>query len=429
MTAPAVRYRVIDRTRRSDVSLDEQLAADHPVRAVWDFVRRLDLSAFDRPAKAVEGHAGAPVVPATLLFALWLFAVIDGTVSARRLARLCRRDLPFQWLCGGQPVNYHTLADFYADHAPALHDLWVEHVAALRQQQLVRLHTVTLDGRKIPAAASKDTARREGTLRRHLAEAREHLRRLEALRDREAALAPRRAAARRRGARDRVGRLEQAVAVVQRRQAQRRASKRTDTPPEDARASETDPEAAKMKLPDGGYRLAYNVQTVTDEASGLIVTVAVTDQGSDTGQAGPLLRQLAQEQQARPQAVLLDSGFADAGDITALEQDGVEVLMPPRQERVDRQAGRDPYARKRRDNQAVAGWRARMGTAAAQARYRRRAPVAEGVHAQQANRGWRRFRLRGRVKAQAEACWQALGYNLLCLLRRGVALAGTVRAA
>lgn len=428
MTAPAVRYRVLDRSRRSAVSLDEQLPPGHAVRAVWDFVTRLDLSAFDRPAQAVEGHPGAPVVPATLLFALWLYAVIDGTVSARRLARLCRRDLPFQWLCGGRPVNYHTLADFYADHAPALQALWVEHVAALRQQRLVRLHTVTLDGRKVPACASKDGARREGTLRRHLAEARDHLRRLEALRDREAALGPRRAAARRRGARDRVARLEQAVAVVRRRQEQRRAGKRTDRPPGDARASETDPEAAKMKLPDGGYRLAYNVQTVADEATGLIVAVAVTDQGSDTGQAGPLLRQLAQ-QQARPQAVLLDSGFADAGDVAALEQDGIEVLMPPRNERVDRQAGRDPYARKQRDTAAVAAWRARMGTAAAQARYRRRAAVAEGVHAQQANRGWRRFRLRGRVKAQVEVYWQALGYNVLCLLRRGVALAGAVRAA
>jgi transposase len=428
MSAPAVRYRVLDRTRRSEASLDEQLPAAHPVRVVWDFVLRLDLSAFDRPHRAVEGHPGAPVVPATLLFALWLFALIDGTVSARRLARLCRRDLPFQWLCGGQPVNYHTLADFYADHAPALRALFVEHVAALRQQRLIRLHTVTLDGRKVIACASKDGARREGTLRRHLAEAREHLQRLEELRDQEAAPAPRRAAARRRGARQRLARLEQAVQVVQRRQQQRRHSKRTDTPPQDARASETDPEAAKMKMPDGGYRLAYNVETVTDEASGLIVTVAVTDQGSDTGQAGPLLRQLEQEQ-ARPAAVLLDSGFAAAEDIETLEGHGIEVLMPPRNERLDRAAGRDPYARKRRDSAVIAEWRARMGTAAAQTRYRRRAPVAEGVHAQQANRGWRRFRLRGRSKVEAEACWQALGHNVRCLLVRGARGRAMVRAA
>jgi transposase len=324
----------MDRSRRSAVSLDEQLPADHPVRVVWDFVTRLDLSAFDRPTRAVVGHPGAPVVPATLLFALWLFAMIDGTVSARRLAQLCRRDLPFPWLCGGQPVNYHTLADFYADNASALQDLWVEHVAALRQHQLIPLHTVTLDGSKIPAA-SKDGARREGTLQRHLAEAREHLRRLQEFREQEAGQAPRRVAARRRGVRERVARLEQAVAVVRRRQQQRRDGKRTDTPPENARASETDPDPAKMKLPDGGYRLAYNVETVTDEASGLIVTVAVTDQGSDTGQASPLLRQLQQEQQARPQTVLLDSGFADADDIRqgasggVLAGAGVQRALPP----------------------------------------------------------------------------------------------------
>lgn len=81
--------------------------------------------------------------------------------------------------------------------------------------------------------------------------------------------------------------------------------------------------------------------------------------------------------------------------------------MPPRNERVGRAAGRDPYAPKRRDGAAV----------------------AEGVHAQQANRGWRRFRLRGQVKARAGVCRQALGHDLLCLPRRGVAPAGAARAA
>ena len=428
MSEPAVRYRVLDRTRRSEVSLDEQLPADHPVRVVWDFVTRLDLSAFDRPTKAVEGHPGAPVIPAQLLFALWLFAIIDGTVSARRLGQLCQRDLPFQWLCGADPVNYHTLADFYSAHEPALRALFVEHVAALRQQDLIELHTVTLDGRKVSADASKDGARRAPTLQAHQEEARAHLQRLEAARNQEAALGPRRAAARRRGARERVERLERALEVVQRRQQQRRDSKRTDSKPEDARASATDPDAAKMKMPDGGYRLAYNVETVTDEATGLIVTVAVTDQGCDNGQLGPLLEQVEQQQGQRPRRVLVDSGFADAEDIAALEGKGVEVLMPPRDEAKDQQAGRDPYARKRRDSDAVAAWRARMGTTAARAQYRRRAPVAEGVHAQQANHGWRRLRLRGRVKAQAEAWWQALGHNLRRLLARGIALVRTVRA-
>jgi transposase len=424
--APAPRYRLIDRSRRSTVSLDEQLPDDHPVRLLWDFVGQLDLAAFQGPVKAVAGHPGAPVLPARLLFALWLFATTEGIASARQLSRRCRRDLPYQWLCGGQQVNYHSLADFYTAHGPALRAEFIEHIAALRQQGLITLAEVTLDGRKIPANASKDGYRREGTLQRHLQEAAEHLRRLDSQRDPQASAGQ--VAARQRGARERHARLQQALAVVRQRQEHRRHLNRQDFPPEQARANETDPEAAKMKMPDGGYRQAYNVQTVTDTASGLIVTVAVTNQGSDNGQLGVMLEQVHQEQHTWPGAVLLDSGFSDLDDVERLEGQQVRVLMPPKNEYQERQAGRDPYARKRRDSAAVAAWRSRMGDAAVRQQYRRRAPVAEGVHAQQANRGWRRLRLRGLAKTGVEALWQAWAHNLMRLLAKGQQLLGTVRA-
>jgi hypothetical protein len=199
-------------------------------------------------------------------------------------------------------------------------------------------------------------------------------------------------------------------------------------PPTQARASETDPDAAKMKRSDGGYRPAYNVETVTAEAHGLIGTVAVTNQGSDNGLLKPLLDQVEQEQQVVPDEVLVDSGFSDQEDIEALESRGIAVLMPPKNEKKEKAAGQNPYLPKRRDSVAVAGWRVRMGTATAQQLYRRRAPVAEGVHAQQANRGWRRFRLRGLVKVHAEVCWQALAHNVKRLLGQGVDLVGRVRA-
>jgi transposase len=428
LSSAAVRYRVIDRSRVSPVSLDEQLPPDHEVRSLWDFVGQLDLTAFAGPCKAVEGAPGAPPIPPRLLFALWLWATTQGVASARLLSDLCTHDVPYQWLCGGQAVNYHTLADFYAQHGLALHDLFVEYIAALRQQGLIRLAEVTLDGRKIPANASKDCYRRQGTLQRHLEEAAQHLQQVEAQQG-DPCVSARQAAARQRGARDRHARLQRALAVVQQRQAQRRQAHRAASPPEQARANETDPDVAKMKMPDGGYRQAYNVETVTDVDSSLIVTVAVTNQGSDNGQLGVMLDQVEREHQARPEAVLADSGFSDQDDVQHWEQKQVQVLMPPKNEQKERQSGRDPYARKRRDSDVVAQWRARMGEAATQQRYRRRAPVAEGVHAQQANRGWRRFRLRGLVKAQVEALWQAFGHNVVRLLANKVSLAGTVRAA
>jgi transposase len=423
----AVRYRIPDRSRVSTVSLDQQLPDDHAVRLIWDFVTQLDLSAFVRPSKAVVGHPGPDVIPATVLFALWLFALVDGTRSARRLAVLCTRDLPYQWLCGGRPVNYHTLADFYAQHGTALRTLVIEHIAVLRQQGLIDLWQVTVDGRKVLANAAKGSFHRAATLETHLAEARAHLERLEAQAD-DAAAGSRQAAAQRRAVHSRQQRLQAALAQVQRRQQQRQQAKRKDRDPSEARASETDPDAATMKRSDGGYRPAYNVTTVAAESSGLIVSVAVTNQGSDNGQLGPMLTQVEQEQQIQPGVALVDSGFADQDDLEQAEQAGVLVLMPPRDKRRDQRAGRDPYQRKRRDSDVVAAWRQRMASAEAQRQYRRRAPVAEGVHAQQANRGWQRCRLRGLAKVQTEAWWQSLAHNVARLLAWGVSLVGTVRA-
>jgi hypothetical protein len=293
---------------------------------------------------------------------------------------------------------------------------------------LIPLLRVTLDGRKVLASASKDHFHREGTLQRHLAEARQQV---AALKQQRTAALPRSRseAARQRAARERLDRLQRAVAQVRQRQVQRQASKRADVDPAQARASETDPDAARMKLPNGGFALAYNVETVTDAAHGLIVTVAVTNQGSDNGQLRPLLEQVRQEQGQAPRAALADCGFSDADDVHSLESQGVVVYMPPRDERKDRQAGRDPYAPKRRDTPAVAVWRARMGTVEAQAVYRQRAPLAEGVHAQAANRGWRRCRLRGLPRQQREARWQALGHNVRRLWALGrLGGEGAVRA-
>jgi transposase len=426
--SPAVRYRLIDRSVVSAASLDEQLPEDHPVRALWDFACRADLCGFHRPVKAVEGHPGAPVLQAQLLFALWLWALCDGCGSARRLATLCRRDLPYQWLCGGLQPNYHTLADFFSGNGDALRETFIEHIAALRHNGLIDLSRLTLDGRKIPANASKDSYRREATLQKHLQQAREHVEAVLA-EDRDGTRSAAKRAARQRGAQQRQRRLERALEQVKQRQRQRAATGRVAARPEEARASETDPDCCKMKMTDGGYRLAYNVETVASVEQGLIVAVAVSSQGSDNGQLAPLAATVQDDHGAKPQTMLADSGFSDEQDIEQLEGQGIAVLMPPKNEKKEKEQGRDPYARKRRDSTAVASWRRRMGTAEARELYKRRAPVAEGVHAQQSNVGWRRFGLRGLAKVTAEAGWRALAYNLKRLLEQGVALTAAVRAA
>jgi hypothetical protein len=283
---------------------------------------------------------------------------------------------------------------------------------------------VTLDGTKRPGSAGGATHHRAATLQRHLEEAEAHVRQWEQARGRADGLTARQEAARRRAARERRERVGRALDQVRELQRRRQQCKRPAARPEEARANEADPDATRMKQGDGGFRIGYNVQTVTDEASGLVVTTDVLTQGNDQGQLSAQLGRVEQEQGTRPREVLLDSGYATAEDIRWAEQAGVVVIMPPRDEKKDRAAGRDPYARKRDDTAEVAAWRARMGTAAARALYKRRCAVAEVVHARMVQRGWHRFRLRGLVKVRTEGLWQALAHNVSRLLALGALVRG-----
>ena len=92
-------------------------------------------------------------------------------------------------------------------------------------------------------------------------------------------------------------RVEQALDLLPQAQAAKERQERTLAVPKKAkvtqpRVSTTDPEARVMKMPDGGFRPAYNVELATDKDSGVIVGVAVTAEGTDAGQASPMEEQI-----------------------------------------------------------------------------------------------------------------------------------------
>ena len=162
----APRYRHPERRQLGwhAAAIDELIAPDHPVRAVWAFARALDLRALHEAVKAREGVPGqAPPAP-ELMMALWLWATVDGVGSARRLAQLCEQHLAYRWLCGGVSMNHHTLSDFRVAHAGVLERLLAHGVAALVAEGLVSLDVLAQDGVKVRAAAGAGSFRRRGRL-------------------------------------------------------------------------------------------------------------------------------------------------------------------------------------------------------------------------------------------------------------------------
>ncbi len=415
---PAPRFCRPDRSQRDPHPrlLDELVASDHPVRAVWDFVQPMDLHALEAEYRAVEQHPGRPAIDVRLLVALWLYATVEGVASAHRLNQLCTRDDPFKWLCGGVSVNYHTLSDFRTKHADWLAEQVIGSVAVLRREGLVDLNRVGQDGLRVRASAGAGSFRRQAKLAEAQEEAQQHWDALQAeLQADPGARSRRQRQAQVRAARERLQRLQRAQQEWRTLEASREKRKKGDGAK--TRVSTTDPEARRMKMPDGGYRPAYNVQFATTLDTLVVVGVEVTNAGTDAGQLAPMVAQIAQDCGAPPRECYVDGGFVSRDDVTEVSAQGVVVYAPIKEEAKKRAQGRDPYAPVQGDTPAVAAWRGRMGTAEAKAKYRARS-LCEWTNATSREHGLTRLLVRGLAKVKAVALWHGLAVNF----RRTVAL-------
>ena len=398
------------------VDLDRLLTSDSPARAVWDFVEGLDLSPLYDAIRAVEGAPGRPPIDPRVLVALWLLATIEGIGSARELDRACTRDVAFQWICGGVPVNYHTLSDFRVGHTAFLDGLLTSSVALLMKENLVDLNRIAQDGMRVRASAGAASFRRRQTLEECKKTAEEQIVRLKReLEDDPKAASDREKAARQRAAEDRRKRVEEALRQLPEIEAKKEKSKKTNpqkpASQAEARASTTDPEARVMKMADGGFRPAFNVQFASDAGSHVVVGVDVNNSGSDGGKMLPMVTQLTARYGRAPEELLVDGGFATTDDIERASSPpfGCTVFAPVHKARKE---GVDPHSPRPGDSAPIRDWRRRMATEIAKKIYKWRAATAECVNARARRCGLSLLLVRGVEKVRAIALWFAIAHNL-----------------
>jgi len=443
----APRLRCVDRQQiLPPMPLDQVIEPDHPARAVWRFVEGLDLTLLYQGVRSRENSPGRPASDPRVLVALWLYAILYGVISARRLEDLCSYHNAFLWLRGGVPVNHHLLSDFLVEHLDFLKQLFIHSVDVLRQEGLVDLERVGQDGMRVRASAGAASFHRQATLQKILQEAQAEAQRLqeelkiprgppaassqtrtpEVVVEQEDAGGPpepgrdrpalsKQQAAQVRAERERRQRAEQALKRLPQMEAKKKADEK-----DKARVSSTDPQATVMKMSDGGYRPAYNTHYATDCGHQVIVGVEVLTTGSDQGQLRPMLAQVEADFGTRPKEALVDGGFVKLEEIEEIQKEaegkaGTKVYAPVPEPKDDK---RDRYAAMPGDSKEVAEWRQRMGTDEAKETYKERAATAECVNAQARNRGLVRLLVRGLQKVRAVALWYAIVHNMA----RGFAL-------
>lgn len=292
------------------------------VRVVDAFVETLDLTAlgFERTVSAATGRPGYH--PGDML-RLYIWGYLNQLRSSRQLERACQRDLEAIWLMRRMTPDYRTIAAFRHDNPEAIIATGAAFISFCRENGLITPGKVALDGTKMRAVASAKNIAGADRLARDIAhtetEIAYYLDRLN-IADQHSA-----------GARDQtVNRAAFASAIASLERRRQRLEKRQ------AELAERDTNVVVFGEPDArpmGYGRApkfpaYNLQSVVDIESGLIIHNDVANEANDSQLLHPMAIAAKEVLDVDQLEVLADGGYSNAQEVARCEQDGVRVAAP-----------------------------------------------------------------------------------------------------
>lgn len=405
--------------------LDDLIPETHRARKVWAFVEQLESNRLYDRLRSFQGGTGRAAVCPKVLLALWLYAIIDGVSSGRRIAELAKNHSAYRWIAGGTGVNRDNINSFRSQKSEVFEEILTECIAGLLSTGLIEPEDLAQDGTRVVALAGKGTYRREQTLAGFLEVSKLYLRDL--LQEEKRGnyeMSARQKAARLRGAREQVERIQEALEAIERhRETKSLNNLNNGRKPlgqkerENVRASYSDPDARKMLMPNGGWKIGYNIQFATGVKSKIIYGVETSSSGNDAGKLLPMILQVSQKMEKLGvynfiRGWTADSGYSYRGDIEeagAMFPDLPMALAPRHTE-----AEIPPEVPRKNDTPAIARWRQFLKTEEYEELYAGRAPSAEFSNMTTKTRGMGRLLARGLTKVHNTCLLFALAHNLMC---------------
>ena len=394
-----------------------------------------------------------------MMLALLIYGYATGRFGSRTIEAATHSDVAVRYLCANTHPDHDSICAFRAAHAAAFRAAFVSVLQLAQQLRLTRVGTVSVDGTKIQAHASKHAAvsyPRAGEmiaqLELEVGELIERAQQAQARETQETLDLPAELVRREK----RVAALQQARQVIEARAREMAAAQqppyeakvaarkqqraegkkprgKDPTPPDPtpdpkAQYNFTDPESRIMKAGSGQhFEQAYNAQAAVDEAM-LIVGQRVSDAPNDKQELAATVAAISPVVAPEVQAVLADSGFYSEAAVRAVEQNpdgtstGVKVyaavekqshhksvadlLPPPEPEAPGPQASAQEVMAHR------------LQTVAGKTLYKLRKQTVEPVFGIiKAVMGFRQFLLRGRAKVELEWTLVCVSYNLKRMFR------------
>lgn len=425
--------------------VQDYLPEEHMARFVVEIVDQLDLGTL---SAVYAGKGKRPYHPEMLL-ALLFYGYATGVFSSRKLEKATHDSMAFKYICANETPDHDTINSFRKRFGKEIEGLFVELLVLAEALGLLKLGTVSLDGTKIKANASKHKAlswdyanqleaqfKQEVDTLMKLAEAADNTplpedmdvpKELKRRQDRLGVIAKAKQDIQARAkARYVQEKAEYDEKIAKREKHLRETGKKmggkvpqapTDAPQAKDQVSLTDEESRIMPTPNG-FEQAYNAQASVDIASHLIVAHHISQHTNDKQEIDPALAKLGQlpECLGTVDNLLADTGYFSQANVKACADATINPYIAQK-----RQSHNQPLdARFQHEPEIdettlspVEAMTHRLTTKAGKALYGKRKSTVETVfgiikHVQ----GFRQFHVRGLESVQSEWNLVCIGWNL-----------------
>jgi len=426
-------------------SVDDWVPENHLARFVVDIVARLDLS----PIKNSYAGRGSDAYPSNIMVAVLFYAYATGVFSSRKIERATYDSVAFRYVAVNTHPDHDTIASFRKRFLKELKVLFVQILLIAHEMGVLKLGSVSLDGTKIKANASKHHALSWGYARKLEKQLKEEIKELlrkakqadkedlpdgmnipEELARRESrleAIAAAKTQIEQRAAERFATEQQQYKEKLSARKAKeketgKKPKGRPPTPPEPGPKSKdqvnlTDSDSRIMPSQGGGFEQAYNGQAAVEIDSMLIVENHITQQTNDKLEVTPAVEDLSRlpDNLGTVDKLLADAGYFSGNNVKECEtHDIVPYIaagrqphnMPPQDRFIEPEpltAPADPVTKMKHRLKTIAGRRV----------YAKRKSTVEPVFGIiKAVMGFRQFFLRGLELVAGEWDLVCIAYNI-----------------
>jgi transposase len=426
-------------------SVDDWVPENHLSRFVVDIVSRLDLS----PITNAYAGRGSDAYPPSIMVALLFYAYATGVFSSRKIERATYDSVAFRYIAVNTHPDHDTIASFRKRFLKELKALFVQILLIAHEMGVLKLGSVSLDGTKIKANASKHHALSWGYARKLEKQLKDEIKdllrkakradkedlpeginipeelarresRLEAIAEAKAQIEQR--AAERFAKEQQEYKKKLAARKAKEKETGKKPKGRPPKPPKPGLKNKdqvnlTDSDSRIMPSQGGGFDQAYNGQAAVDIESMLIVENHITQQSNDKLEVTPAVENLSRlpDKLGTVDTLLADAGYFSTDNVEKCETNDVVPYIA-----VERQRHNTPLQDRFTEPEPLTGtadsvmeMKHRLKTIAGKAVYAKRKCTVEPVFGIiKAAMGFRQFLLRGLDRVAGEWDLACIAYNI-----------------